>query len=114
MLVRAIRGDFSAHYYTPVDMVGLYWHLVDLIWIYLFPLLYLISIGANEAHTTTHITAAPKIYTRLLALLALTSITVLPREFDFGSRQRRDRAGDRDDQGVAGRALLHAPAGQAR
>jgi cytochrome c oxidase subunit 3 len=42
ILVRAIRGDFSADYYGPVDFVGLYWHLVDLIWIYLFPLLYLI------------------------------------------------------------------------
>ena len=43
VLRRAIRGDFSSQYYTPVDLVGLYWHLVDLIWIYLFPLLYLIS-----------------------------------------------------------------------
>ena len=43
LLFRAIRGDFSASYYGPVDMVGLYWHLVDLIWIYLFPLMYLIS-----------------------------------------------------------------------
>jgi cytochrome c oxidase subunit 3 len=34
---------FDASYYTPVDLVGLYWHLVDLIWIYLFPLYYLIS-----------------------------------------------------------------------
>ena len=41
--IRAQRGDFSSAYYTPVDLVGLYWHLVDLIWIYLFPLLYLIS-----------------------------------------------------------------------
>ncbi len=40
---RAARGDFSSRYYTPVDLVGLYWHLVDLIWIYLFPLLYLIK-----------------------------------------------------------------------
>ena len=40
---RSMRGDFSRTYYTPVDLVGLYWHLVDLIWIYLFPLLYLIS-----------------------------------------------------------------------
>ena len=30
-------------YYTPVDLVGLYWHLVDVIWIYLFPLFYLIQ-----------------------------------------------------------------------
>lgn len=43
VLRRAIRGDFTATYYTPVDLVGLYWHLVDLIWIYLFPLLYLIT-----------------------------------------------------------------------
>lgn len=43
VLRRAIRGDFSHKYYTPVDLVGLYWHLVDMIWIYLFPLLYLIT-----------------------------------------------------------------------
>jgi cytochrome c oxidase subunit 3 len=43
VLRRAVRGDFSHSYYTPVDLTGLYWHLVDLIWIYLFPLLYLIK-----------------------------------------------------------------------
>jgi len=43
LLRRAVRGDFSAAYNAPVDIVGLYWHLVDLIWIYLFPLLYLIG-----------------------------------------------------------------------
>jgi cytochrome c oxidase subunit III len=43
VLKRAIKGDFDSTYYAPVDLVGLYWHLVDLIWIYLFPLLYLIS-----------------------------------------------------------------------
>jgi cytochrome c oxidase subunit 3 len=43
VLKRAIRGDFDSTYYSPVDLVGLYWHLVDLIWIYLFPLLYLVS-----------------------------------------------------------------------
>lgn len=42
LLVRSIKGHFSAGYFGPVDYVGLYWHLVDLIWIYLFPLLYLI------------------------------------------------------------------------
>ena len=42
VLFRSVRGDFSPAYYTPVDLVGLYWHLVDLIWIFLFPLLYLI------------------------------------------------------------------------
>jgi cytochrome c oxidase subunit III len=42
LLVRARRGEFSAKYFGPIDYAALYWHLVDLIWIYLFPLLYLI------------------------------------------------------------------------
>ena len=42
ILVRSVRGQFSAAYFAPVDLVGLYWHVVDLIWIFLFPLLYLI------------------------------------------------------------------------
>jgi cytochrome c oxidase subunit 3 len=40
--VRSLAGTFGPGYFTPVDLVGLYWHLVDLIWIFLFPLLYLI------------------------------------------------------------------------
>ena len=44
VLLRNIRGDFSPSYNLPVDLVGIYWHLVDLIWIYLFPLLYLIDL----------------------------------------------------------------------
>ena len=43
LLWRAIHGHFRTDYFGPVDYVGLYWHLVDLIWIYLFPLLYLIN-----------------------------------------------------------------------
>lgn len=43
VLLRNIRGDFSPEYNLPVDLAGLYWHLVDLIWIFLFPLLYLIG-----------------------------------------------------------------------
>lgn len=42
LFFRARRGDFEPGYYGPVDYAALYWHLVDLIWIYLFPLLYLI------------------------------------------------------------------------
>ncbi len=42
ILLRNHRGDFSKDYWTPVDIAALYWHLVDLVWIYLFPLLYLI------------------------------------------------------------------------
>jgi len=40
--IRAIKGEFSSEYYTPVENCGLYWHLMDIIWIFLFPLLYLI------------------------------------------------------------------------
>lgn len=42
MATRAWRGHFSSEWYTPVELSGLYWHLVDIIWIFLFPLLYLI------------------------------------------------------------------------
>jgi cytochrome c oxidase subunit 3 len=39
----AWKGEFSPKWYTPVEMFGLYWHFVDIIWIFLFPLLYLVS-----------------------------------------------------------------------
>jgi cytochrome c oxidase subunit 3 len=39
----AYKGRFTAEYNTPVDIAGLYWHFVDIIWIFLFPLLYLID-----------------------------------------------------------------------
>lgn len=40
---QARRGRYTSQYYTPVEMSGLYWHFVDIIWIFLFPLLYLID-----------------------------------------------------------------------
>jgi cytochrome c oxidase subunit III len=43
MVVKAHRSRFSTVYYTPVELTGLYWHFVDLIWIFLFPLLYLVG-----------------------------------------------------------------------
>lgn len=39
----AWKGKFDAEYYTPVEMAGLYWHFVDIVWIFLFPLLYLVE-----------------------------------------------------------------------
>ncbi|HVJ81084.1 MAG TPA: cytochrome c oxidase subunit 3 family protein [Planctomycetia bacterium] len=42
LLIRSAKGEFNAEHFGPVDFVGLYWHLVDLVWIFLFPLLYLI------------------------------------------------------------------------
>jgi cytochrome c oxidase subunit III len=43
ILTKTLRGAFTPTYHNPVENVGLYWHFVDLVWIYLYPLLYLIS-----------------------------------------------------------------------
>ena len=43
LIVKARQGTYRADYMTPVDVAGLYWHFVDIIWIFLFPLLYLID-----------------------------------------------------------------------
>ena len=43
LLWQAYAGKYAPSYYTPVDVGGLYWHFVDVIWIFLFPLLYLIA-----------------------------------------------------------------------
>ncbi len=40
----AQRGRFTTEYYSPVEVTGLYWHFVDVVWIFLFPLLYLINL----------------------------------------------------------------------
>ncbi|MBZ5641330.1 MAG: cytochrome c oxidase subunit 3 family protein [Acidobacteriia bacterium] len=43
LAIRGRKGDFTPHYFAPVEVVGLYWHFVDIVWIFLFPLLYLIG-----------------------------------------------------------------------
>jgi len=43
LIVQAMKGRYTAEYNTPIEMFGLYWHFVDVVWIYLFPLLYLIG-----------------------------------------------------------------------
>ncbi len=43
LLIQAYRRVFNANYFAPVEMIGLYWHFVDVVWIFLFPLLYLIG-----------------------------------------------------------------------
>jgi cytochrome c oxidase subunit 3 len=42
LYIRNRRGDFDEHYCDPIEMTGLYWHFVDLVWIFLFPALYLL------------------------------------------------------------------------
>jgi cytochrome c oxidase subunit III len=43
LIYAASKGKFNSEYYTPLENAGLYWHFVDVIWIYLFPLFYLID-----------------------------------------------------------------------
>jgi cytochrome c oxidase subunit 3 len=50
ILAMAIRGRFSSSYYTPVEVSGLYWHFVDIVWIFLFPLLYLLGAHYGAGH----------------------------------------------------------------
>ena len=42
ILFFAVRGRYGPEYHNPVEISGLYWHFVDIIWIFLFPLLYLL------------------------------------------------------------------------
>jgi cytochrome c oxidase subunit 3 len=43
LIIKAHKGAYTPAWYTPVEMIGLYWHFVDIVWIFLFPLLYLID-----------------------------------------------------------------------
>jgi cytochrome c oxidase subunit 3 len=44
MLIRTVFGrGFSSRYYSPLETAGLYWHFVDIVWIFLYPLLYLMD-----------------------------------------------------------------------
>ena len=43
LIVMAVKGRYGPRYYSPVENVGLYWHFVDIVWVFLFPLLYLIA-----------------------------------------------------------------------
>jgi len=50
ILWMAWRGTFSPDYYAPVEVSGLYWHFVDIVWIFLFPLLYLLGAHFGPGH----------------------------------------------------------------
>jgi cytochrome c oxidase subunit 3 len=43
LMAMAARGRFTREWSTPIEVGGLYWHFVDIVWIFLFPLLYLIE-----------------------------------------------------------------------
>jgi cytochrome c oxidase subunit 3 len=83
VLVRAARGEFAPDYYTPVDFVGLYWHLVDLIWMHM---------GEHATHhegsdqgPPAHAVPLRLLFTVLGALLALTLVTVAVTWVDLGA-----------------------------
>ncbi len=44
LTVFSAQGRYSPQYHTPIEMIGLYWHFVDIVWVFLFPLLYLIDV----------------------------------------------------------------------
>ncbi len=49
LIVMAYFGKFTEHYNSPVEISGLYWHFVDIVWIFLFPLLYLTGFHVTGA-----------------------------------------------------------------
>ncbi len=48
ILIQSTKGRYTAQWHTPVEMFGLYWHFVDIVWIFLFPLLYLIDLHPGK------------------------------------------------------------------
>ena len=48
LIAQAAKGKYTAQWHTPVEMFGLYWHFVDIVWIFLFPLLYLIDLHPGK------------------------------------------------------------------
>lgn len=52
LVILAARNKFSPDYYSPVELTGLYWHFVDIVWIFLFPLLYLLG---SHLHGAGHV-----------------------------------------------------------
>lgn len=43
MFFKNCRQEFSRHYYTPIEITGLYWHFVDIVWVFIYPSLYLVG-----------------------------------------------------------------------
>jgi len=99
LIFMAWRGRFTPEYHTPVEIGGLYWHFVDIVWIYLFPLLYLMT-GTNEKADSSglkplgmtdrkltmseHILPS-KLYWAIWAILiCLTVVTALVATVDLG------------------------------
>ena len=85
----AWKGKFDAQYYTPVEMSGLYWHFVDIVWIFLFPLLYLVE--RSLIVMSGHVSPVSLYITIFLALMVLTGVTVARRSSTSASSTSRSR-----------------------
>jgi len=48
LIFKTAKGAYTAHWHTPIELFGLYWHVVDIVWIFLFPLLYLIDLHPGK------------------------------------------------------------------
>ena len=104
LIVMAARNRFSAQWYTPVEMIGLYWHFVDIVWIFLFPLLYLIG---HTQMTPSRWFPSKFTLRYFCALLALTDHHRGRLEDRTGRVQLHRRDDHRRDQGNAGGHVLH-------
>ena len=72
----AHKGRFDAQYYAPVEMTGLYWHFVDIVWIFLFPLLYLVEGTTLRDSMSGHVSPEQHLLAIFVALMVLTVVTV--------------------------------------
>ncbi len=84
MAWRTGRGEFGPTYHTPLEVGALYWHLVDIVWIFVYPLIYLVGTGAMSKRThAASSTPVPSLrsqlgaWVALLLLLALTAGSAL-------------------------------------
>src|SRR5262249_45713939 len=120
MLAWVRNGTIDRDYVSPIEISGLYWHFVDIVWIFLFPLLYLIArhVAAHSEHDSpdrdsTRPSAAHRAAIDLLRHLRAADardgddrVGGIPRS---RCAQHRRRAGHRVHQGGPRGALLHAP-----
>ncbi len=69
----------AADHFTPVEVAGLYWHFIDVVWIFLFPMFYLVTGALMENPRVSEGAVLYRVAAALLALLALTGRAVLRR-----------------------------------
>src|SRR5439155_26930947 len=110
---RARRGDFGPEYYGPVEVMGLYWHFVDIVWIFLFPFLYLIphfgvhhgSRTQKRARSTAPHHAADDVHLRLRRAGGRDTADLVRLDRRSGLDEHPRRVGDRDHESGAGHSI---------